>query len=84
MEWLSKWSYQNMSPNNIDMRAAHDDLLAVGAASVDTQYLTIKLEGRRNQNIFIDRIKPVDIRRSAPYSGTLINIPPQDGGERCK
>ncbi|MFE0589150.1 hypothetical protein [Micromonospora echinospora] len=46
--------------------------------------LRLTLEGRRNQPIFVDRISLVDIERTAPYSGTLISIPPQGPGSTVR
>lgn len=57
------------------------DLRAVGAATpIDEMNLVITLEGRRNQDIHVDNIRPVKIRRTSPYSGTYLDIPPQDPG----
>jgi hypothetical protein len=46
--------------------------------------LTLTLEGRRNQPIHVDDVRPVDIHRSAPYNGTFLSIPPQGPGETVK
>jgi hypothetical protein len=60
------------------------DLRARGGANPDELRLLITLEGRRHQRIFVDDIRPVNIKYAAPYAGTLVNIPPQEGGETLK
>jgi hypothetical protein len=60
------------------------ELRGRGGANPDELRLLITLEGRRNQPIFVDDIRPVNISYAAPYAGTLVNIPPQEGGETLK
>jgi hypothetical protein len=81
--YLRNWSFTNMNPEGYGDRI-RTDLMAAGAASVDRQYVTIKLESRRNQPIHVDNIAPVNIKRSKPYRGTLVNLSPQEGGETLK
>ncbi|GAA1520205.1 hypothetical protein GCM10009677_61820 [Sphaerisporangium rubeum] len=80
VRYLKEWSYTNENPHGYGDRI-RGDLQAVGAASVNKQYLTIKLAGPRNQSISIDEIRPVNIKRTKPLTGALVNFPPQDGGE---
>ncbi|WP_141579707.1 hypothetical protein [Actinomadura sp. WMMA1423] len=61
-----------------------NEVRAVGGANLDALYLMVRLEGRRNQPLFVDDVRPVNIRRTRPYAGTLVDIPPQEGGEPFK
>ncbi|MEV0348350.1 hypothetical protein AB0H88_21465 [Nonomuraea sp. NPDC050680] len=80
LRYLKKWSYTNMDPAGYGNHI-REDLQAVGAASVDKQYVSIKLEGGRNRSISVDDIRPINIKRTAPLAGAFVNFPPQDGGE---
>lgn len=82
--FLKSWSYTNMQPGGVFLSDVHRELMARGAASLDNQLVTIKLEGRRNQKIFIDDIRPVEVKRGKPYSGTLVSFPDQSGGSTEK
>ncbi|WP_155341182.1 hypothetical protein [Acrocarpospora corrugata] len=79
--FVQKFSYEEMAPGGVSLHDIHADFLATGAASLDQQFISIKLEGRRNQKIFIDNIRPVDVLRTAPWAGTLVNVRDQSGGE---
>ncbi|MFI6230122.1 hypothetical protein ACIBCR_22765 [Micromonospora echinospora] len=63
---------------------ASGELRAAGAATVDVLTLRVTLEGRRNQDIFVDSVAPVVVERQAPFSGTLFYAPSQGAGTVTK
>ncbi|WP_433812600.1 hypothetical protein [Actinomadura scrupuli] len=86
--YLSTWKFgpdqASQNPDGYGMDKLIAELRAAGAANPDELYLLIRLEGRRNQPLFVDDVRPVDIKRARPYAGTLVNIPPQEGGDTSK
>lgn len=86
--YLSTWKFAQdqprQDPDGYSMDKLIDELRAAGAANPDVLYLVIKLEGRRNQPLFVDNVRPVNLKRTRPYAGTLVNIPPQSGGDTAK
>jgi hypothetical protein len=82
-KFLQGWSVD--SPDATDaLGGLITDLRTRGGANPNELLLRITLEGRRNQTINVDDIRPVNIRRSSPYDGTFLNIPPQEPGETVK
>ena len=71
-------------PKGYDFERLIDELRISGGANPNDLMLLLALEGRRNQPIHVDDIRPVNIRRSSPYSGTFLHIPPQGPGETVK
>jgi hypothetical protein len=89
--YLSTWKFGQFGPDQApqdpdgySMEKLVDELRAAGAANPDELYLVIKLEGRRNQPLFVDNVRPINVKRTRPYAGTLVNIPPQEGGDTSK
>lgn len=54
-------------------------LRAAGGADLDVLTLRLLLEGRRNQEIRIVDIAPVNIKKERPFAGALFYLPPQAG-----
>lgn len=84
--YLSTWSFSQdqvrpPEPDGYNMEKLVDELRAAGAANPDELYVLIRLEGRRNQPLFVDDVRPANLKRTRPYAGTLLNIPPQEGGD---
>lgn len=82
--YLDNWSLDYRDPNGYDLNRLINDLRAAGGANPNELLLALTLEGRRNQPIHVDDIRPVDIRHTEPYSATFLNIPPQGPGETVK
>jgi len=59
-------------------------LRAAGGVRVGKLSLRILAQGQRHQQIRILRIRPVNLRRTAPLAGTLFNLPPQEGSPTMK
>jgi hypothetical protein len=83
-EFLDNWSLDYQDPNGYSLDRLISDLRAAGGANPNELLLALTLEGRRNQPIHVDDIRPVDVRRTEPYSATFLNIPPQGPGETVK
>ncbi|MFI1585041.1 hypothetical protein [Embleya sp. NPDC020630] len=60
------------------------ELRVAGGAELGRLTLRVPLTSARGEPIEVDEIRPVDIRRTAPYAGTLVNVPPQDSGTTLK
>ncbi|MEV0734268.1 HNH endonuclease signature motif containing protein [Polymorphospora sp. NPDC050346] len=72
-------------PDDFDgFRQLQADLRAAGAANPHTLTLRVTLEGRRNQPIRIDDVRPISLRRTDPHSGTLLDIPAQSSGQTIR
>jgi hypothetical protein len=82
--FLDNWNLDYRDPDGYDLNRLINDLRAAGGANPTELLLALTLEGRRNQPVHVDDIRPVDIRHTAPYSGTFLNIPPQGPGETVK
>lgn len=80
---LTHWSLHSADPTG-DLGRLIAELRAEGGANPNELPLRITLEGRRNQPINVDDVRPVDIRRFKPYDGTFVSIPPQEPGETVK
>ncbi|MEU6721341.1 hypothetical protein ABZ897_58700 [Nonomuraea sp. NPDC046802] len=80
--FLKNWSLADVgSDAKYTIRDLQRELRAAGAATpVSDMNLIISLEGRRHQDLNVEAVYPVEIRRFAPYDGTWLNIPSQDGG----
>jgi hypothetical protein len=78
--FLEKWSLDHRDPDGYGLRQLVGELRAAGGADIRKQTLRLALEGRRNQPIRVDSVQPINIRRSKPYDGTLLFIPPEDSG----
>jgi len=80
--YLSRWSLANLGRDEkYTIGHLKQELRAAGAATpVSDMNLIVTLEGRRHQNLHVEAVYPVEVRRSAPYDGTWLNIPSQDGG----
>ncbi|MFC7382817.1 hypothetical protein [Sphaerisporangium rhizosphaerae] len=82
--YLKGWSLAREGARNSDEKVPDllKELREIGAATpVDVTHIAISVEGRRRQPIHVDAIYPVQIHRTAPYSGTLVNITPEGGGD---
>jgi hypothetical protein len=84
--YLDNWSIENEDPTHTGytLNRLLTELRNGGGANPSYLDLKITLEGRRNQPIHIDRIYPVELRRSSPLQGTLLNIPPEAPGKTIK
>ncbi len=85
--YLKEWELGDpatQSRDGYDLDKVMRELRAAGAANPDELFLRLTLEGRRNQPIFVDDVRPVDIHRTAPLKGAFLDLPPQDGGETQK
>ena len=85
--YLEHWKLgdpASRSRDGYDLERVMRELRAEGAANPDELFLRITLEGHRNQPVFVDDVRPVDIRRTAPLKGAFLDLPPQDGGETLK
>jgi hypothetical protein len=82
--FLDNWNLDYQDPDGYTLDRLINDLRAAGGANPNELLLALTLEGRRNQPVHVDDIRPVDIRHSAPYSETFLNIPPQGPGETVK
>ncbi|MEV3925859.1 hypothetical protein [Actinomadura coerulea] len=79
---LRTWRFSDLSKGpRYSLSNLINEVRAAGGANLDKLYLMVKLEGRRNQPLFVDDVRPVNIKRTQPYAGTLVDIPPQEGGE---
>jgi hypothetical protein len=63
-----------------EIEALTAQLRAAGGADLDTLSIRVLLEGRRNQEVRVVDIYPVNIKREPPFSGTNFYMPPQAGG----
>ncbi|QXJ25799.1 hypothetical protein AGRA3207_007350 [Actinomadura graeca] len=79
-----RWSSLNADANAYNLSRLIEEVRSAGGANLQKLNLVIKLEGRRNQPLFVDNVHPVNIKRTKPYRGSLVNIPPQEGGETIK
>jgi len=82
--YLDNWNLDYRDPGGYSLNKLIDDLRKAGGASPNALQLAITLEGRRNQPIHVDDIRPFDIQYAPAYSGTFLNIPPQGPGETVK
>ncbi|MFB4271348.1 hypothetical protein [Nonomuraea sp. GTA35] len=80
--FLSSWSLADVGRGGkYTIEDLKRELRAAGAATpVSDMNLIVTLEGRRHQDLHVKAVYPVEMRRSAPYDGTWLNIPSQDGG----
>ncbi|GAB3806725.1 hypothetical protein [Micromonospora zhanjiangensis] len=78
--FLGKWSLDYTDPDGYSLDRLAAELRAAGGAEIPKQTLRLTVEGRRNQPIRVDSIKPVNVRREKPYDGTLLFVPPQESG----
>jgi hypothetical protein len=67
----------NFEGNSLEAFAAQ--LRGAGGADLGKLSIRALLEGRRNQEIRVVDIHPVNIKREPPFGGTLFYIPPQEG-----
>jgi hypothetical protein len=77
---LRTWSVESPDATNTLGRLI-TDLRAKGGANPNELNLRVTLEGQRRQTINVDGVYPVNIRRTKPYDGTFLSIPPQEPGE---
>ncbi|AWS43556.1 hypothetical protein DKM19_21410 [Streptosporangium sp. 'caverna'] len=79
--FLQNWTYANNNKESYGLSDLMRELRGAGAATPAKQMnIVVTLKGERHQKINVDAIYPVEVHRTAPYNGTWINIPPQDGG----
>ncbi|MEV4894486.1 hypothetical protein AB0K48_34385 [Nonomuraea sp. NPDC055795] len=79
--FLRNWTSAAQAENPNGLRTLIRELRAAGAATpIDQMNIGVALEGRRHQPIRVDAIYPVEIKRTAPYSGVWLHIPPADEG----
>lgn len=83
--YLRGWSYANMNDQSYTLKTLLRELRNAGAATPAKEMnIVVTAEGQRRQPLHVDAIYPVEIRRTAPYDGTLVLIPPQDGGNNLQ
>ncbi|WP_405093688.1 hypothetical protein OG767_13390 [Micromonospora sp. NBC_01392] len=82
--FLAKSSYTVPEVDGYTLDRLAGELRAVGGAEVPKQTLRLTVEGHRNQPIRVDSIKPVNIHHQRPYDGTLLLVPPQEGGNTAE
>jgi hypothetical protein len=79
---LSTWRFSDLTKGpRYGLSDVINEIRSAGGANLDRLFLMVRLEGRRNQPLFVDDVRPVEIRRTKPYAGTLVDVPPQEGGE---
>lgn len=83
-KYLSSWSLDHQDQGGYGLDTLVGELREVGGANPQELMLRLTLEGRRNQPIRVDDVRPVNIRRRAPLRGTLLFIPPQGPGQTIK
>ncbi|MFI9643975.1 hypothetical protein ACIG87_28665 [Micromonospora sp. NPDC051925] len=78
--FLEKWSLDNPAADGYTFDRLAKEMRAAGGADIPEQTIRLAIEGRRNQPIRIDSVKPVNVRHDKPYGGTLLLVPPQESG----
>jgi hypothetical protein len=63
-----------------ELEALTAQLRMAGGADLGKLSIRVLLEGRRNQEIRVVDIYPVNIKREPRFSGTIFHMPPQAGG----
>ncbi|GII64525.1 hypothetical protein Skr01_46100 [Sphaerisporangium krabiense] len=81
---LRRWTQEDLGRDRIGLGPLVDGLRAGGAATPVALNLVLTLKSRRDQVIHVDDVRPVDVRRAAPYAGTFLFVPPQGPGETVK
>ncbi|GII86043.1 hypothetical protein Ssi03_40330 [Sphaerisporangium siamense] len=81
---LRRWTQEDLGRDRIGLGPLIDELRAGGAANPLALHLVLTLKSRRDQVIHVDDVRPVDVRRAAPYAGTFLFVPPQGPGETVK
>ncbi|MEU4516284.1 helix-turn-helix transcriptional regulator [Nonomuraea wenchangensis] len=81
---LSNWSKADLDREEIGLADLRAELRAAGAATPVELNLLLKVQGKSDQPIYVDSVKPVDIRHTEPYNGTFLNIPPAEPGKTIK
>lgn len=83
--YLRSWNYANVNDQTYTLRMLLEELRRAGAATpAQEMNIVVTAEGQRHQPLHVDAIYPVEIHRTAPYAGTFVLIPPQDGGSNLQ